>query len=54
MKRKHIIVLVLILTLITSAFFTVTPAHAATITVTSKLDTADPGRCRLGEYVSGV
>ena len=42
MTRKHISVLILILSML--AVFTATPAHAATITVTSKLDTADPGK----------
>jgi len=45
MSRKHIPVLVLTLILSVFTVFTATPAQAATITVTSKLDTADPGRC---------
>jgi hypothetical protein len=51
MNRKYISVLVLILSLSASAFFTATPAYAATITVTSKLDTPDPGQCRLRDAI---
>ena len=51
MSHKHIPVLVLILILSVFTVFTATPAYAATITVTSKLDTADPGRCRLRDAI---
>lgn len=54
MSRKHIPVLVLILILSVFTVFTATPAHAATITVTSKLDTADPGRCRLRDAITAA
>jgi predicted outer membrane repeat protein len=51
MSRKFYSVLVLVLILSASAFFTASPAQAATITVTSKLDAADPGRCRLRDAI---
>jgi predicted outer membrane repeat protein len=54
MIRKSISVLVLIGVLSAPAVFTVTPAQAATITVTSKLDTADPGHCRLRDAITAV
>jgi predicted outer membrane repeat protein len=54
MTRKLITFLVLILILSAQAVFTATPALAATITVTSKLDTADPGRCRLRDAITAA
>jgi hypothetical protein len=51
LTRKHILILALILALSAQAVFSVTPALAATITVTSKVDTADPGRCRLRDAI---
>jgi predicted outer membrane repeat protein len=54
MTRKQITVLVLILVLSAQAFFTTTPAYAATITVTSKLDTSDPGNCRLRDAITAA
>ena len=54
MTRKRITGLVLILILIVQAVFLVTPVNAATITVTSKLDTADPGKCRLRDAITAA
>jgi len=54
MTRKGIIGLVLILILVVQAVFLVTPVKAATITVTSKLDTADPGNCRLRDAIAAA
>ena len=51
MSRKHISVLVVVLILSMLVIFPAAPAHAATITVTSKLDTADPGHCRLRDAI---
>ena len=51
MTRKFIIILVLSLILCVQAVFSVTPAQAATITVTSKLDSNDPGNCRLRDAI---
>jgi predicted outer membrane repeat protein len=51
MTRKQLTFLVLILILSAGTVFTTTPARAATITVTSKLDTADPGNCRLRDAI---
>ena len=50
MARKQVVFFVLISILSASAVFTVTPARAATITVTSKLDTADPGHRRQHQH----
>jgi predicted outer membrane repeat protein len=47
-------IVVLILILSAQAGFPVAPAQAATITVTSKLDTADPGRCRLRDAITAA
>jgi predicted outer membrane repeat protein len=52
MLRKFI--LVSILSLSASSVFLVTPVQAATITVTSKLDTADPGHCRLRDAIAAA
>ena len=54
MIRKYISVLVLIMVVGASAVFTVTPAQAATITVNSKLDTADPDHCRLRDAITAA
>lgn len=51
MARKQIIISVLALALSLQAVFSITPAQAATIAVTSKLDTADPGKCRLRDAI---
>jgi predicted outer membrane repeat protein len=51
MTRQRVPVLIVILILGAYAAFTATPAHAATITVTSKLDTPDPGKCRLRDAI---
>ncbi len=52
MLRRFI--LVSILSLSASSVFLVTPVQAATITVTSKLDTADPGHCRLRDAIAAA
>jgi predicted outer membrane repeat protein len=54
MTRKHISILVLISILSGLVISPATPAHAATITVTSKLDTADPGKCRLRDAIAAA
>ena len=51
MTRQHMSVWVLILSLIVLAVLPAAPARAATITVTSKLDTSDPGHCRLRDAI---
>ncbi len=54
MTRKRMFGLVLILSLIVPAVFRVTPVKAAAITVASKLDTADPGKCRLRDAITAA
>ncbi len=54
MMRKIIFVFALVLILCAHAAFTTTPVYAATITVTSKLDTADPGKCRLRDAITAA
>jgi predicted outer membrane repeat protein len=51
MAPKSVAVLVLILALSAPAAPATLAASAATITVTSKLDTADPGKCRLRDAI---
>ena len=52
MRHKHIAVWVVVLILSLLAIFPVAPVRAATITVTSKLDTPDPGKCRLRDAIT--
>ena len=54
MSRKQITGLVLILILSAQAFLRSPRCTAATITVTSKLDTADPGKCRLRDAITAA
>ncbi len=54
MTRKRMFGLVLILILIVPAVFMVTPVKAAAITVNSKLDTPDPGKCRLRDAITAA
>lgn len=54
MTRKRITGFVLTLILIVQAVILVTPVKAATITVTSKLDMADPGKCRLRDAIAAA
>jgi hypothetical protein len=54
MSRKRFTGLVVILILSAQALFTVTPVQAAAITVTSKLDTPDPGKCRLRDAITAT
>jgi predicted outer membrane repeat protein len=54
MSRKRFTGLVVILILSAQALFTVTPVQAAAITVTSKLDTSDPGKCRLRDAITAA
>jgi len=54
MTRKYIPLLVLLSILSALAVFPAAPVYAATITVTSKLDTVDPGRCRLRDAITAA
>ncbi len=54
MTRNLMIVFVSILILSSYTVISVSSAPTATITVTSKLDTADPGKCRLRDAITAA